>query len=146
MYICTCTGTCTGDTRSLFRTRGFDQAPRATGIVLMKPFPPPLPSSRHFPRFPPTSLSFFFLSFLLPLPFVVAWLPRCTRQEEWPIDGADNGAAKTRRPSCPRQAAFGILDLNAKLAYTCPRLAEVFSSPSWPRSGERHPIHGALNF
>lgn len=32
------------------------------------------------------------------------------------------------------------------LAYTCPRLAEVFSSPSWPRSGERHPIHSALNF
>lgn len=41
IYIYTCTGTCIGDTRSLFRTRGFDQAPRATGIVLMKPFPPP---------------------------------------------------------------------------------------------------------
>lgn len=117
MCIYTCTGTCTGDTRSLFRTRGFDQAPRATGIVLMKPFPPPLFPSllaaifHAFLLFLPRYLSF------LPLPFA-AWLPPSTMhqaEEEWPIDGADNGAAKTRRPSCPQEAAFGILDLNAKL-------------------------------
>lgn len=79
----------------------------------------PFPSSRHFPRFPPTSLSFFFLDTSAFFRFPSRWPgyhhSRCTSQGEWPIDGADNGAAKTRRPSCPQEAAFGILDLNAKL-------------------------------
>lgn len=58
----------------------FDRATRASGIVLMKPFLSQPPPSRSFRTLSLSSLS-----------------PRDdAKGKEFPIDGADNGAAKTQ--------------------------------------------------
>jgi len=72
------------DTHSLFCTRGFDRATRASGIVLMKPFP-----LRSIPR-------------------------DDAKGKEFPIDGADNGAAKTQRPSSPSETIFRVSEGDAE--------------------------------
>lgn len=66
---------------------GFDRATRTSEIVLMKPFPSQTPSV-------------FSLFTLPPIPRDDA------KGEEFPIDGADNGAAKMQRPSCLFETIF----------------------------------------